>query len=291
MGKIFYIFILMMLSTFPARASHDLNECRELEDLATRLVSKMNSFFDMKVKLEFISKANDGSPEGSTGTPLMLMDANAGHATLQMPKPCLLSEESLPSKELWSLTIAHEFSHKIIDQREDKCFSIFFKQQSLSSAKLLERSEMHHINMDVLALKILSETNVNTTKAVADMDKYIIRHKAEIGMDTVKEFEKRIQYMKSILPTDFKSADGFLLSQYFDGFSEIDNYISKKHPKSSLIKDLKQGVNNVDGCFIVNAEKGQQSLSVWKSFDRKIEGSVKEVPLHNYRNNKVNSAN
>ena len=268
MRKIFYFAVLFVLfSSFTAQASHDVSACRELEDLADRLVAKMNSFFNMSIKSEFITKANDGSSSDEVGAPLTLMDANSAHATLQIPKPCLMTEDSLPSKELWSLIIAHEYSHKIIDQRQDQCFQAFIKNQPLASAKVLERDQMHHANMDVLSLKILSQTNVNTNKSIADLQKYIKQNQGGIGNDTTDAFKKRIQYMKKIMPVDIESSAGFLFGEYFDGFDQMDNFIRKQHPKSTLVKDLKSGVTKVDGCFIVKPTMAQQSLNLWRSLD------------------------
>jgi len=269
MGKIQNLLLFFaLLPTFSAQAGHNPKECRELEDLAVRLVNQMNSIFDLKVKTEFITKANNGPK--IPGEPILrpsLLDANSANDTLQLPKPCFMSEAALPSKELWSLIIAHEYSHKIIDQRQDKCFQAFVKSQPLSSEELRERDHMHHANNDILGLKILSELKMNARNGIWDLGDYVKQHRKEIGTEGANAYEKRVKYMKQIWPTDFESGEDFFFGEYFDGFKEMNNYIPNRHPRSTLIRDLQKGVSTVDGCFIVKPEKAKESLLIWRNLD------------------------
>lgn len=260
------LLFLSILAIACSAFAHDTNECNELEATALQIVNKMNSLFGTDIKIKFIESANTGPKvQGEKEVPLSLSDANAAHKEMQLPKPCLLKDSKLPSKEHWSLIIAHEFSHYIIDQRQERCTAEFERSRTLSEEDRRELSHMHHANNDVLGLKILRTLKVDARKGIWELGDYVKQNRKAMGDDAANAYEKRVAYMKQIWPTNFSSSDDFLFAEYFDGFDQLKNYFAKRTSESNFIQGLKNGTDSLNGCFIVKSSKAQESLKVWRS--------------------------
>lgn len=259
----FFFTVLFLLIGLQTQAKHRVEDCRRLETAAIQQMQQMNLLFGMNVELEFIS--HERVPRGEAPQPLTLMSANSATKTLQLPRPCLMTEVKLPSIELWSYLIAHEYSHKILDQKQDQCFREFFKSQGrLTPEQIRERDLMHHVNNDVLALKILAELKVDGFKSINDLNSYSENEgTSSLGPELKFNYLKRVKYLKQIWPTDFSSAKGFLFAQYFDGLHQMQRVVTKKYPNSSLIREIRDSTHESNGCFVVKGQKVQQSLAAW----------------------------
>jgi hypothetical protein len=267
-----FLLILAFFSNPIFASNHQPARCAELEQIGTGMVQAMNQMFAMNVGLRFIEKGNEPPVEyGGVMRAPNLMDANAAHREengreiLELPKPCRMSEQSLPSNELWSLIIAHEYGHKLIDRRQDQCLSSFLASKpEFSTQRQLD--DIHHANCDVLALKILSHLKINAAVGIKDLGKYLsMMPVSKLGEDAYAAFLKRAAYMTNIWPTNFSTGTDFLAGEYIDGLEEIGNFLKNDRNNSHLLKDLKSRFDGkIQGCMLFKNVEIEKSISIWQ---------------------------
>jgi len=274
--RIFLIF-LFSFSQLALGQNHDLKACRDLERRALTMVRNINSMFNKQVEVKFLKFGKEPPAwAGGVQRPPNLLDANAanknelGREVIELPRPCFMSEKSLPSKELWSFIIAHEYSHKLIDKNDGHCYGTFLRTND-SAFSIVERerlNDVHHTNCDVMGLKILSHLNVDGRAGISDLKLYIDIAKKDMGDEVHQAFLKRTAYMSRIWPTDFDQGKDFLAGEYFDGITEIQHLLKRRYPHSKLLVDLESKISGkVEGCLLFKTERIRDSLALWKQLN------------------------
>lgn len=197
-------------------------DCLETVDILQEKLQLMNEKFDSNV---VISWTNDDGDELES-----YFDASMKtEDTIVIKNPCVESEENV-SLETQIFILAHEFSHTIIDTilyitNEELEF-----METIPEAELDLYFELHHLNTDILAMKILNFFGINTRIAVQDMmnkDPYKERYKV-----------KRYYYLINNLSSNFQNGNDFIPVLYFGGMLKISLAAAEG---SSIIGDIRDG--------------------------------------------------
>lgn len=249
---------------------HDRLQCKALEFQAVELMQRLNELFGMKVGLNFITE----SPLSKlTKRPIRMMDANAGqqdeagNEIVQMPVPCELDED-LPSLEFWAFIIAHEFSHKIIDKNYIECESyneeLRSEQMPNVESDVVTLYNINHINIYLMALKILNHWKMDTVKAVEDYGQYAVVVKNINDEESLQSMRATTVYLLQHTQTDFNTGNDFFNGEYFDGIEVLAPMLKKHYPKSTLVTEMRSRVyRQVKSCLILKADLRDKTFKLW----------------------------
>lgn len=266
------VLALAAMGPFSSSAfAHSTDACVTLEEQANLLVKRLNSEFGKNVVIRFLEESPPDEQGNTVLRKPMLLDANIsnqdnqGRPLMVLPKPCKMGEHDLPSYELWSFFVAHEFAHIVIDRDADEWACYRSAESRKSTAEdFLVLDEMSHVNVDIFALKLLSFLKIDPTMAVRDFGRYLTEYKSMLG-DSYEHNRKRVSYLTKTGLTDFNSGHEFVAGAYFGGLPEIKIFLKREFPHSEFLDDISAFlVTENPICSLYKEEKQNQSLRLWK---------------------------
>lgn len=253
-----------------AHTTGELERCAQLEAYASENVRNLNTLFDMNVTISWLTQSNLNSGTGR----LSLMDTSAaykdsaGNETIRIPRFCLVAEGP-PSRELISLIVSHEYSHKIIDAHMDECAALNASLQDLEVRRVtLDLTRMHHTNIYLLGLKILKHFGIDYSKALSEANSWTNSSfvRSTLGSETTNVLRANFDYLSRVSETtSLNNGRDFLAGEYFDGFDKIEPALRRLYPKSSLVSDIRARTTPTErSCVLFKKEAILNDLRTWK---------------------------
>lgn len=273
--KLLLIFLTPFLASIvfaqglPTNHKHDSKLCDALESEAQIALRNMNSAFNTKIQLKFITRSDDHPHSPYYNQPASLLDSNARTKNIiKLAKPCQMPEKTLPSPETYLFVLAHEFAHTVFDDKwEDSCYQGF-----LSRTYHNDKGEVHHhwnasydsyhANIDVFALKILSYLSVDQYKAISDAQDYFSKNSTLYGCDKSPcTFNTRLGQASETIPTSFLHGSDFIKSGFISGLPQTKKFIDKHYPNSTFVEDIQRDFpDQTDDCHYPT-KKNQMATS------------------------------
>jgi hypothetical protein len=275
--KIFLVFILFAVTPAFAVSQPAGQNCSTLLQEATIFFEEMNLLFGVKQTVSFVSQIDihdsEGNKTGTRGPTLadaqMIFSDDSENRVL-MPHPCEVTDFTNPPKSLYLFILAHEFSHGIADYPQPSslnCGNEYYKnfKENFTPEESVSLSIVHHINMDVLALKILGHFGLPQELALKFMKRWFDDFPETTGGVALRpQWDDRMQYLNSIIPTSFQHGQDILSGRFLSNFELFEQIAHKHFPASDLVSDLKFAFpHNTQNCRFPSDDQRKKSIETY----------------------------